>query len=308
MPRNKQLPDFFKKFKHALRFKFLKENFILERKNNDRIYYNEINDFHNQETDVGTGDRLSRVGDGTAHKTGQLWGTTFRFYNFLKWFKKSNLTVVDIGCDDAFLRKAIHSGTYYSGTNYIGVEFKLKNVRKASDLMPNCGNPAAFICADLYKGLHFLRKESVDIVICMEVIEHLEEKAGENLMKEIKRVLKKDGIAFMSQPNYSPDFWYVWRKFRKTGYSQHLRERTPEEFRKLCKKFGFKTLEEYGNLSQRRRLQKALLKPDTDIVSNQQMSLIYERLVKIMGPEIPTQVIGQLYLEACGGFVSVLKK
>jgi SAM-dependent methyltransferase len=311
MPRTKVIPNIFQKFKHALRFKFLKENFKLELRNNDRIYYQDINDFHSQETDVGTGDRLSRIGEGTAHKTGQLWGTTFRFYNFLKYFKKSDLTVVDIGCDDAFLRKAIHSGTYFSGTNYIGVEFKLKSVRKASDAMPKCGNPATFVCADLYQGLPFLRKESVDIVICMEVIEHLEEKAGENLMREIKRVLKPGGIAFMSQPNHSPDFWYVWRKYRKTGgYPQHLRERTPVEFRKLCNKIGLKIVDMYGNLCQRTRLKKELKNEESgnDVYTNEQMSVIYERLVEIMGPEIPTQVIGQLYLNASGGMVHVLQK
>lgn len=295
----KKVHDFFDKFKTIINMKFIKENYKLEKRNNDRIYYQEIDDFHLQDGDVGTGDRLSRIGEGTAHKTGQLWGTTFRFYNIMKYIKRSNMNVLDIGCDDAFIRKMIHSGTYYSGTNYIGVELKRKSLQKASDKMPKCNTPAAFVCQDLYRGLPFIKDKSIDIVICMEIIEHLEEKAGENLIKEMSRVLKDDGIIFMSQPNHDPSYWYVWRKHRKTGYPWHLRERTVEEFRKLYKKNGFKCVNEYGNLANRRRLIKVI---------DENTRPIYDRLIDIMGPEIPTQVIGQMFLESCGGMVHVLKK
>lgn len=283
--------------------KFLKENYKIEKRNNDRIYYKKINEYHEQDGDIGTGDRLSRVGDGTAHKTGQLWGTTFRFYNVLKYIKKSNMTILDIGCDDAFIRKMVHSGTYHSGTNYIGVEFKLKSVQKASDKMPKCNTPAAFICQDLYEGLPFMKSKSADLIICMEVIEHLEEKAGMNLLKEMKRVLKDDGIIFLSQPNHDPSYWYVWKKHRKTGYPWHLREYTIKEFTKIIKDNGFKLINMYGNLANRKRLLKLFENKEYPYHKS-----IYEILCEFMGPEIPTQIIGQIFPNACGGVVYVMKK
>lgn len=290
---------FFPKFKGVLRTKYLKENYKTENYNNDRVYYKESADLHKQEGDIGTGDRLSRVADGTAHKTTQLWGTTFRFYNVLKYIKRSNMTILDIGCADAFVRKMVHSGTYHSGTNYIGVDLKLKSVKTASDKMPKCNTPAAFICQDLYEGLPFLRSKSVDLIICMEIIEHLEEHAGMNLLKEMKRVLKDDGVIFLTQPNHDPSYWYVWRKNRATGYPWHLREYTVEEFKKIIDKKGFDLIDIYGNLAQRKRLLKALDGKTKDI---------YNRLCDIMGPEVPTQVFGQLELDACGGAVYVMKK
>lgn len=295
------LPKFVERFKGILNLKFLKKNYTLEKRNNDRIYYKDITDLHDQESDTGTGDRLSRVAEGTAHKTGQLWGTTFRFYNVLKYIKSSNMTILDLGCADAFVRKMVHSGTYWSGTNYIGVDIKYSSLKKASDKMPKCSNQAIFICDDLHGGMKFMKDNSVDLCVAMEVIEHIEEKEGINLLNEIKRVLKPGGLSFISQPNYDPSQWYVMRKWRETGYPQHHCERTWKEFRKLCKSIGFIIVDQYGNLAQRRRLLKA-------IADNKEMLGVYNRLVSIMGPEVPTQIIGQMFFDSCGGFITVIRK
>jgi 2-polyprenyl-3-methyl-5-hydroxy-6-metoxy-1,4-benzoquinol methylase len=305
----------FDKFKHVVKFSYFKKNeFVREVINNDRIYYDpNIVDFHNQEQDKGTDNRLNRVSDGTAHKTSQLWGTVFRFYNFLKYVKKSNLNILDIGCDDAFIRKMIHSGTYFSGTNYIGCDLKVKSLRKASNKMPKCNTPALFISHDLYKGLKFIKSGTLDIVVCMEVIEHLEKDRGVYLVEEIHRCLKSDGIAFMSQPNHDPSYWYVFKKFRKTGgYPQHLCERTKDDFDKLVSD-KFEIIDSYGNLSNRKRYisyLKSKIESSTgdDLIRYRHQLDIFNRLVSIMGPEIPTQVFGQLSYEASGGMIHVLKK
>jgi methionine biosynthesis protein MetW len=55
------------------------------------------------------------------------------------------------------------------------------------------------------KGLPY-RDEQFDIVVCKEVLEHLID--PNFVLKEIRRVMKKDGYAFLSVPNH---FWYWWR-------------------------------------------------------------------------------------------------
>lgn len=298
----KQINNFEEKFKNILKIDNL--GYKIEKRNNDYIYYKEIDDFHNQEEDSGTDSRFATISNGTAHRAPiWMWGTTFRFYNFLKWFKKSHLTVVDMGCDKAFIRRMIHSGTYYTGTNYVGLDLRVSSLRKASDKMPNCNNPAAFITHDLHDGLPFLRKKSVDIILCMEVIEHLKEENGRFLMKEMYRVLKPGGLIYLSQPNHDPTYWYAIKKYRGIGYPFHIREYTVKEFIPIIKEYNFELLDMFGNVANRKRLINELKSKKL----NNQLKL-YNRLCDIMGHEIPTQVIGQMHLNACGGVVYILKK
>ena len=70
---------------------------------------------------------------------------------------------------------------------------------------------------------------SIDVVISFETIEHVEEELQHKFLKEIKRVLKKDGILIMSTPDrevysqlvhYSNE--YHVKEFAKIEYKQFL--------------------------------------------------------------------------------------
>jgi SAM-dependent methyltransferase len=72
--------------------------------------------------------------------------------------------------------------------------------------------PQADIVADIEDGLSFLPDKSVDQIHCRSVLEHI--KNFENVIKEIVRVLKKDGKAYIfvphfSNPHYYSDFTHV---------------------------------------------------------------------------------------------------
>lgn len=64
-----------------------------------------------------------------------------------------------------------------------------------------------------------------DVIVSFETIEHVDEKIQKSFLKEIKRVLKKDGILIMSTPNkktYSDD--------RKFNNEYHIKEFYEQEF------------------------------------------------------------------------------
>jgi len=267
--------------------------------NHDLIYWQALSDYHAQEGDRGADNRVLRVGQGTAHKTTQLWGTVFRFYNFLQYVKRNSLNVLDLGCDDAFVRRMIHSGTYVSGTRYIGVDIKKAFLEKASDNMPTCNTPALFVCHDLYQGLPFIQDDSADIILCMELLEHLEEAQGLALLKDLYRTLRTNGVLYLTMPNHDPSYWYVWKKYREHGYPWHHREYTLKEFLKLAKKLGFTVVRYYGNLANRKRLEPLLTPEERPI---------YDDMVAYMGPQVPVQIFGQRHVEACGGVVYILTK
>jgi len=66
--------------------------------------------------------------------------------------------------------------------------------------------PHVDIVADLEEGLAFLPDGSVDEIHCTSVLEHIEN--FENLMRDIVRVLKKDGKAFVFVPHFSNPYFY----------------------------------------------------------------------------------------------------
>lgn len=66
--------------------------------------------------------------------------------------------------------------------------------------------PSVDIVADIEEGLAFLPDNSVNEVHCRSVLEHIEN--FENLMREIIRVLKKDGRAHIFVPHFSNPYYY----------------------------------------------------------------------------------------------------
>ena len=62
------------------------------------------------------------------------------------------------------------------------------------------------IVADMEEGLAFLPDNSVDQIHCRSVLEHIEN--FENLMREIIRVLKKDGKANIFVPHFSNPYYF----------------------------------------------------------------------------------------------------
>jgi SAM-dependent methyltransferase len=66
--------------------------------------------------------------------------------------------------------------------------------------------PNVDIVADIEDGLSFLPDNSVDQIYCKSIFEHIENL--ENLMREIIRVLKRDGTANVFVPHFSSPYYY----------------------------------------------------------------------------------------------------
>lgn len=95
-------------------------------------------------------------------------------------------------------------------------------------------------------------KNYFDKIIMSEIIEHVRDDI--KVLKETKRVLKKDGILVLTTPNKDyPFFWdpinwilehffnfHIKRGFFAGIWNQHLRLYKPEELKKRMEKAGFK--------------------------------------------------------------------
>ena len=149
--------------------------------------------------------------------------------------------VVDVGCGSGNL--TLHSAEKCKLA--IGLDPSESAVQFCNSI--NSNSRSVFIPA-AGDALPF-RSESVDVVLFVEVIEHLSEPI--KIISEISRILKKGGLAFVTTPNYAfPSLWppVEWladqsRMVAKMGDGeQHVQKFSPRSLAGMFQKAGFETV------------------------------------------------------------------
>ncbi|QTA79206.1 SAM-dependent methyltransferase [Desulfonema limicola] len=115
-----------------------------------------------------------------------------------------------------------------------------------------------------------LEQHSFDIATCFEVLEHIDEEKQKNILAEISRVLKKDGIAIISTPNrpvYSPD--------GISANPDHINELDKNQLLRICSKY-FSNIQIFG---QKRTDENYLIRKQAiHLFSNSQTGKILRKL------------------------------
>jgi len=116
---------------------------------------------------------------------------------------KDKKEVLDIGCGNGWLTHYV-SKKAYTGITYSKSE--VKNLQK---------NGYRAIILNIEKDKLPFKDETFDCVFASHIIEHIEKKELINLMNEIKRVLKKNGVIILTTPTeYSFGFYAEWTHVR----------------------------------------------------------------------------------------------
>ncbi len=161
--------------------------------------------------------------------------------------KKGDI-ILDIGCGDGFYLYLLSK--IDSDFKLTGIDINIHALKSAKANLK--GKKVNLICGNVLK-LPF-PKETFDKIIASEVLEHV----GDDLsaLREINRVLKKEGTFVLSVPhkNY-PFFWdpinwildHFFDVHIKSGFwagiwNQHLRLYTEVNLQTLLKKSGFKKI------------------------------------------------------------------
>lgn len=133
--------------------------------------------------------------------------------------------VLDIGCRKGFIQKYLPKSTEYYGVDFIDYSKYVKNFTKI----------------DVTKHKLPFKSESFDTIILGEVLEHV---INEGLvLKECRRVLKKDGVLIVSVPNYHINqcFTQIMHfDIKNHPVSEHIRSYWECELLNLMKLMGFK--------------------------------------------------------------------
>ena len=151
-------------------------------------------------------------------------GRTFRYHlphliTILRYVKEPHL-IVDIGSGLGLFLEACER----NGIKAIGLEGMLTAVKTCSDKGLNA------LCHDLQHPFP-LEARSADVVFCNQVMEHLDDAAQANVLRESYRILKPGGYAFI----YSPC------KFNKAEQDKegHINLLTPTILKRKMSKAGF---------------------------------------------------------------------
>ena len=158
------------------------------------------------------------------HKNHSIYGEHYIRYEATKSVV-SDKVVLDIACGSGYGTKIIAS----SAKKVFGVDVSQESIDYATEHF-NAKN-IDYLCGD---GESIpLADASVDVVVSFETIEHI--KDYKTFMKEVSRVLKKDGLLLLSTPNEL--------EFAE-GNHYHLHEFQEDELRGLIK-LHFKNVKMY---------------------------------------------------------------
>ncbi len=108
--------------------------------------------------------------------------------NWLKGKKK----VVDVGCGVG------HLASFWGA---VGIDNDLEAIKIGKKRFPK----TKFILNDVIRKLPF-KKNSIDAIVCYNVLEHLPDDGRERFFDEAKRILKKDGIFIAGY--IDEDYWF----------------------------------------------------------------------------------------------------
>ena len=138
-------------------------------------------------------------------------------------------SLLDIGCADGTTTRQIQK--ILPDARIIGIDY----YKHAVDYARKRKSEIKFVHGDVH-NLPF-GENSFDIVTAIETLEHLEN--PKDCLKNINRILKKDGQFIMTTPNW-PD--KIYRIYNKTLASNHKQAHSSLGWSKLVKSAGFKII------------------------------------------------------------------
>jgi SAM-dependent methyltransferase len=231
---------------------------------------------------AGHGKNLHR--DYTAH---------FFRWSFARRYVKPTDNVLEVGCGEEMpLRQILFGGAGASANTYTGVdlnklkEFKHKRsrtfgefnfVERWKELLES--DPDYEV--DEAKGYHPQDvANGYDVVIHMEVFEHMNEQNGLQFMEACYNVVKPGGVMIVSTP--------VWDHVRMA--KNHIREYDVQELKTIIENAGFTVEKRFGTFMDIKHIGK----PDLTGI-DKEVAVVYNRLKEYFDNNALSNFFGPLY-------------
>ena len=154
----------------------------------------------------------------------------------IKFIPETPKSILDVGCASGWFISKI--SREFPQAKCYGIDIYDKGVKYANKIYPKI----EFRVADAHKIPY--RKNTFDLVMCTEVLEHLD--SPQIAILEIKRVLKKGGLSIIELDSGNLLFslvWYIWRKlWGKVWNDSHLHSFNIKKMEKMIISCGFSIL------------------------------------------------------------------
>lgn len=198
--------------------------------------------------------------------------TNLDVMNYIQHFKaaqlaKKGMNIVDVCCGRSLMLPLLR---YYAKdiNSYTGVDISETNIKEAMrgaskrlkpgeyktyypfDVSWKCGN-----VAEMSKAIP---ADFADFIIYTSALEHMHPDAGGKSLEECYKIMKPDGVMFLSCPN-TPGNGY------NTQYRAHVYEWGYDELRLKLKEIGFKIDQEVGLVMGAREMQEFYEKQPEEI-------------------------------------------
>lgn len=196
---------------------------------------------------------------------------------------KIGMRIIDVGCGSFPLLKALYSNKLKPSL-YVGVDIRKSVIEKMMHFKTNFTvighetdirvNPLPSVRDMTFSSGHTDGWNDYDIAVCLEVVEHFEDKYVDHVLSEIRRVLKVGGLLLLSTPN-----------FNGSAAKHHIHEYTAEELgRHIWKYFTVEKM--IGTFASQRDIEPVLSPAEREV---------YENLKSWFKPEIISIMFSALH-------------
>jgi SAM-dependent methyltransferase len=192
--------------------------------------------------------------------------------------KAPDTRILDIGCGKEFpLPRLIRSGMikmdYYSAVDYAKIEPKKYFNKTGTSWEPQKVWSETDFC-EIPDEEH----DNINTICCFEVLEHVEPEHAQRMLQKMKRILAKDGIAFLSTPCYD----------EKVGAAaNHVNEMTYEAFGSLIESTGLGIKAHYGTFASQKDYKKILTDDELSVFNKLNVYYDANYLSTIFAPLYP---------------------
>lgn len=199
-------------------------------------------------------------------------------WSFARRFITPKDHVLEIGCgEDKPLSKILTGGASARVDTYVGVDLnKLKP--SGSQRLTFLGE---FNFVERQKELLKLRPGGFDVVVHLEVIEHMRVDLGAKMLKACFASLRPGGVMLMSTPVYDG----------VRHAANHIHEYTVPELEKAVVKAGFKVERRYGTFMDIKHIGKV----ETDRVDPAAVKAVAKALGEYFDNDAISNIFGPLY-------------
>lgn len=169
----------------------------------------------------------------------KIWHAT-RFREVTKVATPAS-NILDVGCADGVFSNIIFKKV--KPKKYTGLDVVKTSIAWAKKHWSK-NKKMKFVVGDAHK-LNF-KNEQFDAVYCLEALEHVADPL--KVLKEFKRVMKRDGYGVFLVPSDNDLFklvWWLWLHFYPRGWvwrETHIQTYRNNYLPTVCKKAGFKIL------------------------------------------------------------------